>query len=404
MRAFRYHRVSDPKSKNRDDKYSLSEQESMTAQYCQEHGYEVVGDCREVHTGYELDERPEMTRVRAMMRAREFDVLVLISLDRLARNQNHQEVVLYEAEKYGVRVELFLEKYEDTAVGRQMRSMMGFVAEIERERITERTQRGIRGRIKSGKIMPGVRPLYGYRWSNPDKGKKEFYVINPETAPIVERIFREAAEGKRLRRIAIDLTAEGILSPSDYWRKEQGKPLSGVPWQKSAVWRILTNPSYWGQHSAFVTSVAKRKDFTDTGEPVTRRYRVPHQIGDGHRIALPDTCPPIISESVARAVQMQLDQNREAAARNNKKPEATLLRGGFIKCAQCGRNMVTGYESKNHGGNILYRCYRPRGSSLRDSDVQGDAHYRVHARSAGMGLRAWRDPAPGVDRAEDTRE
>jgi site-specific DNA recombinase len=358
-RAFRYHRVSDQKAKTREDVYSLSEQEAMTAAYCQEKGYEDVGDCREIHTGAELDERPGMSKVRAMIRRREFDVLVLISLDRLARNTNHLEVVLYECERYGVRVELVTETFENTPIGRHIRSTLGLLAELERDHIKERTQRGVRGRIKSGKIMPGSRPIYGYRWTHPGKGRKEAFVINPETAPIVQRIFREAAEGKALRRIAIDLTDEGVLSPSDYWRQVQGLPIQGAPWQKSAVWRILINPAYCGQHSAFTQEVRRRKDFTEFGEPITRQYRVYHDVGDGHRIPLPDACPPIISPEIALAVRHRLELNREASARNNKHPEATLLRGGFIKCAQCGRNMMVGYESRNAGGAILYRCYRP---------------------------------------------
>jgi site-specific DNA recombinase len=353
--------VSDTKARNREDVYSLNEQEAMTLTYCQEHGFEDTGSCREIHTGGELDERPEMSRVRSMIRRREIDVLVLINLDRLARNQNHQEVFLYECAKYGIQVELTSEVYEDTPVGRHMRSLAGFVAEIEREKIRERTQRGIRGRIKLGKLMPGVRPLYGYKWSDPGKGRKESYVINHETAPVVQRIYHEAAEGKKLRRIAIDLTNEGILSPSDYWRREQGRPIQGVPWQKSAVWRILDNPSYYGQHSANKTESAKRKYFNEYGEPVSQSYRIEHAIDDGHRISQPDVCPQIISDPLARAVQQLLTENKTASTRRNSHPEATLLRGGFVKCGHCGHNLrVAYYRDDSKQQVIAYRCHRPK--------------------------------------------
>jgi site-specific DNA recombinase len=208
--------------------------------------------------------------------------------------------------------------------------------------------------------MPGVRPLYGYRWSDPGRGRKESYIVNHETAPIVARIYREAAEGKKLRRIAIDLTNEGILSPSDYWRREQGKPIRGVPWQKSAVWRILTNPSYYGQHSANKTEAGKRKLFNEYGEPISQSYRIEHAMDDGHRISQPDVCPPIISEPLARAVQELLAENQEAATRRNKHPEATLLRGGFVKCGHCGHNMrVAFYRDDSKQQVTAYRCYRP---------------------------------------------
>lgn len=357
MRAYCYHRVSDPKALNKEDKYSLGEQAEMTRRYCQEKGYEIVGECKEAHTGFELDERPEMTRIRQMIRRREIDVLILISLDRLARNQNHQAVVIYECERYNVKVELVLEVYEDTPIGRHMRSTMAFVAEIERERIRERTMRGKRGRVKSGKIMPGGRPKYGYLWSNPERHRKEHFVVNPETAPIVERIFQEAASGKPMRRIAIELGNEGILSPTDYWRVHQGQAPKGIPWQKSVVWGLLVDPAYCGQHSAFRYECIKRKEFDERGEPVSRQVQIERPVDGGVRVMLSEeACPPIVSEETYRSVQLCLDRNKALAARNNKHPEDTLMRGGFVKCGLCGKNMIVYYAGD---GRPLYRCYRP---------------------------------------------
>lgn len=355
-RAFRYHRVSG-KKQSEDDKYSLPEQEDMTAAYCKDHGYEVVGTCREIHTGHELDERPEMTRLREMIRKRQIDVMVMIVLDRLARNQNHQEVVLYEAEKYGIRVELTQEKYEDTPVGRHLRSLAGFIAEIERDRIKERTWRGVQGRIKSGKIMPSNKPVYGYSFSDAAKTR---FVVNPETAPIAIRIFEEAASGKPLRRIAIDLTKDGILCPTDQVRKDKGLPPTGAPWQKSTIWHILQHPAYYGQHSAFRWETIKRKEFNERGEPVTKIDKVEHEVSDGRRISLPDAAPALITRELAEAVRSRMEQNKAEAARHNKHPEATLLRGGFVKCGQCGNNMVVAHTSEREGHKILYRCYRPQ--------------------------------------------
>jgi len=99
------------------------------------HGYEVVCVFKEVHTGAELDERPEMSKLREMIRRRDVDVLVAVVLDRLARNQNHLEVLLYDAGKYHVRIELTEEQNEDTPIGRHMPKRQGAQAKQKSEEV-----------------------------------------------------------------------------------------------------------------------------------------------------------------------------------------------------------------------------------------------------------------------------
>ena len=49
---------------------------------------------REVHSGAELFERPQLTRLRESMRRKEFEVLLVYALDRLSRKQTHQGLIL----------------------------------------------------------------------------------------------------------------------------------------------------------------------------------------------------------------------------------------------------------------------------------------------------------------------
>ena len=59
-----------------------------------------------------------------------------------------------------------------------------------------------------------------------DENKK--LIPNPETAPIVNRIFEMSAEGKGVRKICDILTAEKVLTPSAYAAKSAGKQKTGV--------------------------------------------------------------------------------------------------------------------------------------------------------------------------------
>jgi site-specific DNA recombinase len=140
-----------------------------------------------------------MTELRALLKERGVDVVIAHALDRVSRNQAHQGLILSEIDHAGAQLEFVTEKLEDTPEGRLLLSVYGYVAEIERLKIRERTNRGRRARAQAGKMMPGPRPLYGYRWApdTDEHGKliKGQLIADLDTAPIVQRIFRELAGG-----------------------------------------------------------------------------------------------------------------------------------------------------------------------------------------------------------------
>ncbi len=144
------------------------------------------------------------------------------------------------------------EDFERSATGTFLRSAKSFAAELERERIAERTDRGKRARVDSGLPLVGKKAPYGYVWSDPakKKGGKRRLALDPDTAPVVRRIFDLALAGNSLRSIAAALAADAIPSPD-------GKPT----WSITTIRRILLNPVATG------TAVAWRQN-TNAGRPV----------------------------------------------------------------------------------------------------------------------------------------
>ncbi len=135
-RAAIYCRVS---SAGQEDNSSLGTQEAACRAYAEERGWTVVGVYREVHSGAELFERPELTRLREAMRGGAFDVLLVHALDRLSRKQTHQGLVLSEAEHAGVVWDSVTEDIDDSPQGQILRAVIGGMAEMERLKIMERT-------------------------------------------------------------------------------------------------------------------------------------------------------------------------------------------------------------------------------------------------------------------------
>ncbi len=318
-RAAIYTRVSTDKQE--EDGTSLNSQAENCTQYANVNDIFVVITFREVFTGSLYRERPLLSKLREMARNNEIDCIIINTFDRLSRNQTHLAVLIDEMTHKGISIECVKEKFDDTAAGQFMRSAMAFVAQVEREKIAERTDTGRRKRIHEGKIMPGWKPRYGYVWSGE---KKERFALHTQEAEVIKKIFHlYAFEKGTCRNIARRLSDEGIPSPT-------GK----LAWTDSTVRLILIDPMYTGRGSAF------RYD--------TKLGKEPGKYGTRLRpeedwLALPEgVVPPIIDEDLFMKVQERLKLNKVESSRNNPHPESAILRCGFIRCGYCGRSLGAG--------------------------------------------------------------
>jgi site-specific DNA recombinase len=129
--------------------------------------------------------------------------MLAYALDRLSRSQVDTAILIDRLEGAGASLQLVTEDFERSATGTFLRNAKAFVAELEREKIAERTQRGKSARVAGGKPLATSRAPYGYQW-NADKSG---YLLDPATAPIVRSIFDMALSGVSLRGIIARLEA-----------------------------------------------------------------------------------------------------------------------------------------------------------------------------------------------------
>jgi site-specific DNA recombinase len=92
-------------------------------------------------SGARLD-RPALDRLRGAARRGEFDAVVIVSPDRLARNYAHQWLLIEEFTKMHTQVIFLQNPFGDSPQGKLLTQMQGMIAEYERAQITERTRRG----------------------------------------------------------------------------------------------------------------------------------------------------------------------------------------------------------------------------------------------------------------------
>lgn len=175
---------------------------------------------------------------------------------------------------------------------------------------------------------------YGYLKSEQDKNQ---WVVDPVAAPIVQRIYRMAMEGKGPYQIANILSNEHIEIPAYYhqklgiglWKTREIK--SPYRWGSSTIVHILTNPSYLGHTCNFKT----RKHFKD---------KKSHYVDQDQWNIIKDTHEPIIDQETYDTVQrMRASIRRDPDGWGEVHPLA-----GLLYCADCGSPM---YIHRTGNGN-----------------------------------------------------
>ena len=344
-----YCRVS---STGQEDGYSLDTQEQACRSWCVERGLTVASVAHEVWSGADR-RRPELNAL--LDRLIPTDVLLSHDLDRLSRGgQVDTAIIIDRVESVGASVAFVTLDFDKSETGALLRNVRAFAAALEREKLSERTVRGRIARVQSGKLIPGSRPPYGYRWRDETKGQLD---EDPVTALVVRRMFAAIAGGVSLHKLAASLMQDSIPTPT-------GK---GV-WHSSTLSTILRHPAYqgdaygWGIRKAGVT---------------------PQRFDPEKAIRLPDgTIPPLVDRATWAAVQAVLKRNKEQSIRSAKHPEAALLRGGFVRCGTCGRVM---HARPRSTGGIDYHCAPnhglpcPRPTSIKGSVLDPVVWSRVRA-------------------------
>lgn len=337
-RAAVYCRVS---SAGQEDNSSLATQEAECRTFAAESGWIVVAVYREVHTGTELWERPQLTALRAAIRSREVDIVVCHSIDRLARDPVHLGVVLSEADHAGADVSFISELLDDSPEGQLIRFVRGYAAKVEHEKIKERSRRGAAARLAAGKPNVGPRPPYGYQWA--DTGKTRL-VENPGTALIVRRIFGDLLAGRSARQVAMSLSSDGIHTAT-------GKAV----WQTATITQLVQNPVYVGKMTSrrYLRERAKNQQVTRHGQMVDGKGWTYGRRPASDHVVLSDISVALVSSDVADAVVARLAINKAESLRNCRHPEHALLRAGIAVCAYCGCHLqaITSRANGTH-----YRC------------------------------------------------
>ncbi len=332
------------------------------------------------------DRRPEASRVLRDLKNpnRGWDALVIAEPQR-AFSGTQFEGILFQFAHYGV--ELWVPELggpvDINNDGHYMSlSNYGTMSRAERNRTRLRVSNAVRAHALAGRWLGG-RPPYGYRIAdlgahpNPAKAASGVRLHqlepDPDTAPVVRRIYALYLAGAGYKQVANVLTGEGVPCPSAHDRS-RNPHRSGHAWAMSAVRAILTNPRYLGHH---VSGRTKKADvLLDPDAPalghVTRQQ---WQERSEWVTATVQTFDALVGEDAWHGVQALIAANTRAnaATPRRRQTHAGVRRAassryplaGLVICERCGKRL----QGNVVRGHAFYRC-----TASADYAVRLDGH------------------------------
>ncbi len=173
---------------------------------------------------------------------------------------------------------------------------------------------------------------YGYV-KDPDDPKH--WIIDPEAAAVVKRVFDLCMEGRGPSQIANQLKADKVLTPTAY-KTQQGRnvpnpePENPYEWHSSCVVKILERREYTGCTVNFKTHTNSIWDKKQRETPIEKQA------------VFPGTHEAIVEMDVFEKVQ-EIRQQRHRMTRTGR----SSMFSGLVYCADCGAKMQ--YGSSNNG-------------------------------------------------------
>lgn len=308
MRVALYPRVS---GHEQEDNYSIPEQIERMKMYCESRDwtvYKIYTDSG--YSGSNMN-RPGLQEIIKDAQNQKIDIVLVYKLDRLSRSQKDTLYLIEDVfDRHNVSFVSMTENFDtSTPHGKAVLGFLAVFAQLEREKIRERTMVGKDSRAKEGLWHGSGQIPTGYDYID---GK---LVINEYEAMQV----REAAQ------MFIDLVPVRAIAKL---LNEKGYRRKGMDWEAKNVRYALTNPIVIGK----------------------LRHR--DKVYDGQH-------EPILDEETYNQI-CKIDMERKAKWNPIHRSGHKTLLGGMLFCKRCGAR----YARQTNGGSQTYYCCYSRSKKV----------------------------------------
>ena len=315
-----------------NESMSISNQKLMLKDFAEKNGmfqYEYYVD--DGYTGRNFN-RPSFQRMIADIEAGKVGCVITKDLSRLGRNY-------IEAGSY---IEIFFPKHNvryiavtdgvDSLTRQEMdiTPFKNILNDMYSRDISKKVLAGITTRSRQGKFCGGT-PPFGLMRDPEDKGH---LIIDPETAPIIRKIYDYALDGLGCMRISKRLMEEKI--PITHVKANTEFDANYYSWGGGRISHILRNPFYKGAHLVFRTHQKGIRSGTVDIIP-----RDEWEVIEGCHEA-------IVTPEEWQRVQEMIN-GRPTIMEGNACPFYNIFHG-LVYCATCGKSMQVRYEKVGRTG------------------------------------------------------
>ena len=276
----------------------------------------------EGRSGRSTKKRTEFNRMigTAKLKPKPFDVLLLWKFSRFARSR--EDSILYKSmlrRDLGIEVVSVSEPIGEDKMSILIEAMIEAMDEYYSINLAEEVRRGMTQRAKAGR--PNTYAPIGYRMQD------GAYVPDPDTAPIVRKIYADFVGGRGLLQISHELTTLGV-------RSRFGNPIDN-----RGIKYILRNPVYIGK--VRWTPTGRTRRVWDNPDTIT--------IDGGHE--------PLISRELYDQAQALLDERERRYGRYSREDGKPFALKGLVRCSCCGATLSRMKSHHDRKGGPSLQCH-----------------------------------------------
>ena len=238
----------------------------------------------------------------AKQKPKPFDAILLWKFSRFARNR--EDSIVYKSmlrKQCGIDVISISENVGDDKMSVLIEALIEAMDEYYSINLSEEVKRGMTEKASRGEAV--TIPSYGYQIK---EGK---YFPDPDTAPIIRRIFTDFVNGKGMIVIARELNDMGL------------RTRRGNLFENRTIRYILRNPVYIGKIR-----------WTPTGKA---NYRVEND----DTLIIDGTHEPIIDMKLWNQAQEKIKSLSRTKYMRQSSPKEPFMLQGLVRCSACGATL-----------------------------------------------------------------
>lgn len=302
-------------SSDKQTEQSIEGQLRDAITFCKAKDYKITGVYidRATSAHKDIEKRVNFLNMISDSAKKKWEIVLVWKLDRFARSRTDSAIYKARLKKNGVRVQSVTENISENPEGIILEAVLEGMAEFYSMELSQKISRGMRESALKANSVGGQIPL-GYKLEN----KK--LVIDPLTAPLVQRAYELYTTGHHIREIIEEFNDKGYTTAC------------GKPFTRSSFATMFQNKRYIGTYVY--------KD-----------------------IEIPNAIPPIITRDMFDAAQEIIDKTRKGGG--SHKGSVNYLLSGKVYCGMCGERMI-GDNGRSRNGEV-YRYYTCNGRKHHNS-------------------------------------